>query len=122
MSESERERHAELADLQSRRDRFVAIADMLDKELHRGAISLCEATERLFFYCVQNYPEHLDNVALAEMGRNIKTRLARNLLRAFEGDQGPGITAAVDEAAVRLEREMRELRFEEESAGRIEER
>jgi hypothetical protein len=120
MSEADRERCERLADLQTRRDGYAQIAELLTKELARGAINLREATDRLFYYSIQNYPEHLGNVAVAEPRQNIKTCLARHLLRQFlwareDGLGGPDVEAVV----ARLNREFRELPYEEERIGRL---
>lgn len=119
MTATERERYEQLVDMRARRDGYAKIADLLTRELARGAIDLREATERLFYYCVQNYPEHLEYVLLAETGQNIKTRLARNLLRAFHSAQEDGDGFGIDEIVVRLDRELCDLPYEEEKAGRL---
>jgi hypothetical protein len=118
--EADHERYERLADLQTRRDGYARIAELLTKELARGAIDLREATDRLFYYSIQNYPEHLENVSLAEQGQNVKTCLARHLVRELlwareDGWGGPDVDAVV----VRLNREFQELPYEDERAGRL---
>lgn len=120
MSPAERDRHEHLVDVGSRRGSFAELTESLTGQLTSGTIGLREATERLFYYCVQNYPEHLEHVALAETGQNIKTMLAANLLRSFRSarEHGCGVTPN-DELLARLDRELRELPYEAEAAGRI---
>jgi hypothetical protein len=120
MTGTDRERYEQLVDLRARRDEYSKIDDLLTKELARGAINLREATERMFYYCIQNYPEHLEYVSVAETGQNIKTRLARNFLGGFQTAQNDGAKSGIDEIVVRLDRELRELPYEEESADRLE--
>jgi hypothetical protein len=120
-SEFDQERGAELADWKARRARYVVFADILEKRLLGGTIRLFEATERLFFFCVENYPEHLDFLTLIETGRNIKTRIANNLVRGFRCAQAERFGgSAMDGIVERLERELGELPYEEQLAGRLE--
>jgi hypothetical protein len=117
----DQERYAQLADLHSRRDVYATVAALLENGLVRGTIDLGEATDRLFYFCVQNYPEHLEFVLMVETGQNIKTRLARNLMGtcqlALEDGRGG---SCVDEIIARLNRELRDLTYEDEESGRLE--
>jgi len=121
MEGTERERHEQLSDLALRRGAYARLADQLGHELEGGTMALGDATERLFYFCLQNYPEHLQFVACIEPGEHIKTKLARNLTRPFsmpraEGDAGSPTT----EIAARLDRELRALPYEAESSGGLE--
>jgi hypothetical protein len=118
-SDYDHERRQELCELRSRRYAFVHFLNRLSAELGRGEVALAEATERIFYFCLQNYPEHLENVNHAEEGRNIKTKIARSLLRGFDiADKTTG-TANDKATLARLEQEIRALTYEEESAGLI---
>jgi hypothetical protein len=122
-NEFDQERGAALVDQKFRRERYVTLVDRLEKGLLQGTICLREATERLFYYCVENYPEIIDFMVLAETGKNIKTRIARSFLRGFHIAQAERYGgSAMDDIVERLERELGDLPYEQEQAGRLEQR
>jgi hypothetical protein len=121
MTGPERARCEQLLDSSQRRGAYAQLAEHLAHALEAGTMGLGDATERLFYFCLQNYPEHLEHVAFAEQGEHIKTKLARNLVRAFPTPQAGGAAnAAQAEVAVRLDRELHELPYEADSSGRVE--
>jgi hypothetical protein len=115
------ERRQALIDLRCRRDAFAQFLARLGGELTRGETRLGEATERLFYYCLQNYPEHLENVSHAEQGRHIKTRLARSILRGLGAVQfQPDVPPNHGEVLARLEQEVSEVTYDKDPDGRAE--
>jgi hypothetical protein len=115
MDEVNRERAQQLHDTWRRWLAFNQLTVKLTAELARGETGLHDATNRLFYYCLQNYPEHLECVMYAERGRSIKMSIAHNLVRPFRAPrvpeyEGPGMA----EAAARLEQELLELACLEE--------
>lgn len=87
----------ELEDQSQRRNRFRQFESRLMQALVQREISLRDATERLFYYCLEHYPEHLENVNHAEPGHHIKMKLAQNMVRSLEVRQE---TAGGDSATV----------------------
>ena len=83
-TEEMRRAWTEMEDQQQRRDAFVRFEGRLIGALERDEIALRDAVERSFYYCLQNYPEHLLNVNNAAGGVHIKAKLALNILRALE--------------------------------------
>ncbi len=73
----------ELDDQAERRKHFVQFEQALCQQFERQEISLGEWVDRLFYYSLNHYPEHLEHVAMAERGATIKVKLAENLLRGF---------------------------------------
>jgi hypothetical protein len=121
MGQAERERFEDLRDVARRRGEYAKFAEALTLELERGTIGLREATERIFYFCIQNYPEHLDHAGFAEEGLNIKTKIARNLVRTPGPISAiPAAAARTEDVTARLERELRELPYEEESGAPLE--
>src|SRR6202035_3491559 len=62
MDECERERYEQLQDRARRRGVYAQLAAKLTHELEAGTMLLSDATERTFYFCLQNYPEHLEFV------------------------------------------------------------
>jgi hypothetical protein len=117
------ERYRELQDLARRREAYATFAEQLTLELANGTIKLREATDALFYFCIQNYPEQLEHARFAEddLTLNIKIKIARNLVRSTwpPSVSGPG-DAQIEEAAARLERELCELPYETECSTPLE--
>jgi hypothetical protein len=115
------ERYEELRDLARRREAYAKFADQLTLELGNGTIRLREATDALFYFCIQNYPEQLEHARFAGQGLNIKTHIARNLAETSgpASASGPG-DAGNEDVAARLERELSELPYEAESSTPLE--
>ncbi len=76
-----------LEDHARRRTAFLQFETRLIAGLRRKETNLRAVTERLFYYCLQHFPEHLENVCNAERGGHIKTKLAQNILRSVESEQ-----------------------------------
>jgi hypothetical protein len=112
--EGELARSAEMDEAGARRHVFAAFVARINDELGRGDTSLAAATERLFYYCLQNYPEYFENIWSVEAGAHIKTKIAQNLVRAFQPEEPAQEPRNCREAAivVRLERELHELPYE----------
>jgi hypothetical protein len=83
-TEETRRAWMEMEDQQQRRDEFMRFEGRLIDALEHAEIALRDAVERSFYYCLQNYPEHLLNVNNATGGAHIKAKLALNILRALE--------------------------------------
>jgi hypothetical protein len=77
----------ELTHQQARRDSFAEFANNLTCAMAHGQTSLHEATDRVFYYCLQQYPEHLENVLAAAPGKDVKIALADNLVAGLEAHQ-----------------------------------
>jgi hypothetical protein len=100
-----------------RRDGFARYDAHLLQELMLKRTTLRDATERIFYYCLQHYPEHLENVHHAEQAQHIKMKLARNLLRGLQVRQE---TQGGDPAVVAsLECELRVLPYEPDGAAEL---
>jgi hypothetical protein len=112
--EDELARSAEMDQFGARRHAFAAVTARISGELGRGDTSLAAATERLFYYCLQNYPEYFENIWPVEPGAHIKTKIAQNLVRAFRSEEPACEPSAGRDAAIgaRLERELHELPYE----------
>jgi hypothetical protein len=96
-----------------RRGVFIQFADRVGGELMRGEVGLATATERLFYFCLQNYPEYMENIWTVEPGRNIKTKIANNLVRTLvKAEEPPNPSAERAALLGRLDRELRELPYE----------
>lgn len=111
MDPADRERYEELCDTARRRGAYAKFAEQLTLELGNGTIKLREATDALFYFCVQNYPEQLEHARFAGHSLSIKTKIARNLVETSD----PASTSPP--VAARLERELRELPYEEECSA-----
>jgi hypothetical protein len=99
----------------SRRRTFREFLDRLCAALAREETSLREATERLFYYALCCYPEYLEVVWATESGRDIKMKLARNLVRGFRAVIGPAQGVAACAIAARLECDLHALPYEEDA-------
>jgi hypothetical protein len=105
-----------IEDFSSRRGAYVRFAERLLEQLTRGETSLRDATERLFYYCLEQYPEYLEFTDLAATDCNIKTKLARNLISSIRAQKGlTERDPTFDEAVTRLEHELAALPFEDEA-------
>jgi hypothetical protein len=71
-----------LDDLRQRRNTFSQLADRVTDELMLGEIDLRAAVDRILYFCLQNYPEHLHHVTDVEPGADIRIKLAHSLVRA----------------------------------------
>jgi len=108
--ESNRETSLWLEDLRSRRNAFAKFATEISDDLASGDVKLIAAVDRMFYYCLQNYPEHLESVSFIAPGRDIKAKLGHNLVwgvRTILGEQPERPQDA--ELIARLERELHEL-------------
>jgi hypothetical protein len=102
----------ELDDQLQRRHRFADFTQRLTIALADGTISLREATERLFYFCLEAHPRYLDNVWEIESGQHVKTKIAQNLVRwARSADN----STKQDAMLARLEHELRELPYDDEA-------
>jgi hypothetical protein len=97
-----------LEDKAQRRERFMHFEEAMLAQLARQEVDLRDTVDRLFYYSLNQYPEHLDNIATVEPGRDIKTKLGQNLLRAIRiaHTYGEGDFSSV---IVRLDSELHEL-------------
>jgi hypothetical protein len=118
MEPADRERYEELRDRSRRRDEYAKFAEQLTLELEHGTIKLREATDALFYFCIQNYPEQLEHARFAEEGLHIKTKIARSFMRSSWTDPPSG--AGIEDVVARLHGELGELRYEEESSTPLE--
>ena len=99
-----------LNDLRARRDAFAQLVSRLADELASNKIGLAGARDSVFYFCLQNYPEHLENLAMAEAGADIKLIVARHLVDAVRARvDPPTANAQASERMARVERELREL-------------
>jgi hypothetical protein len=79
-----RQRWQTLDEQAQRRNAFRLFEARLMAALLHKETSLRDATERMFYYCLEHYPEHLENVSNAERGPHIKTKVAQNIVRYLE--------------------------------------
>ena len=73
-----------LQDQRQMRERFVGFSEELIAALIARRMGLIEARERLLFYCLGQYPQHLERVGMFEEGASLREKLARNLLRELQ--------------------------------------
>src|SRR5437763_6579246 len=114
--EARRRRSCELDEQAQRRAGFAAYQERLLTALRDNQATLRDTTERVFYYCVQHYPEHLENVGHAEPAQHIKMKLAQNLVRALQVPCGapPETPEWCSRAALgRLQQELQALPYEE---------
>ena len=108
--ESNRETARWLEDLRSRRNAFAKFATEISDDLASGDVKLIAAVDRMFYYCLQNYPEHLESVAFIASGRDIKAKLGHNLVWGVRTILGERAARPQEvELMARLERELNEL-------------
>jgi hypothetical protein len=88
-----------LNDQSARRARFAQFADQLTSKMADGQISMREATERVFYYCLQQYPEHLENVLTVAPGKDVKIALADNLVASLEAYRIQSVRGSATDAA-----------------------
>jgi hypothetical protein len=81
--EAMRQQWSDLVERGRRRDAFSRFDARLQAALLRRETSLRDATEKMYYYCLQHYPEHLDNIFHAERGSHIKMKIAQNILRSL---------------------------------------
>jgi hypothetical protein len=79
-------RGREVDDLRNRRDRFELALQRVTDELGQRRTNLAEATDYLFFFCVQSYPEYLDHLWIMTPGASTRLKLAHNLIACFRAD------------------------------------
>ncbi len=102
-----------------RRNAFMALTERLLDDLANGRCTLAAATDRQFYYCLEQYPEHLVFVLHVERAKHLKTRVAMNLVRNFEPeDDGCPGGARRAAAFTRMECELAELPYEQDEAAR----
>ena len=73
-------------ELRNRRDRFDLVMQRVTDDLGQRRTGLAEATDYVFFYCVQFYPEYLDHLWLVEPGASTRLKLAHNLISYFRAE------------------------------------
>ena len=83
-TEEMRQTWREMEEQEQRRDAFMRFEARIVHEMALEEISLRDAAERSFYYCLQHYPEHLVNVNNAERGLHLKTKHAKNIVGALE--------------------------------------
>src|SRR5437868_3544556 len=74
-------------ELRKRRDRFDLAMQRVIEDLEQRRSSLAEASDYLFFYCVQFYPEYLEHLWVLEPGAATRVKIAHNLLAYFRADR-----------------------------------
>jgi hypothetical protein len=89
MNPRERERRAVLDDLAVRQAAFSRFAERVLAALRAGDIDLEDATDRVYFYALHNYPELLASLADARPSLNVKAAIARNLMDMLEARRTP---------------------------------
>ncbi len=89
---------------------FNALFERLAEDLGRGEGTLSEAADRLFYYCLVGYPQHLNNIARAESQKDAKVVLAEGLLRELRHRRAEAPGSCAYDVLARLGEEMRRLR------------
>ncbi len=89
---------------------FNALFERLAADLGRGNGTLAEAADRLFYYCLVGYPQHLNNIARAESQKDVKAVLAESLVRELRHRRAEAPGSCADDVLARLGDELRRLR------------